>query len=580
MNDTGPHSDATDRGNAYDVLDRAIIAARQLAAAASSEPSDFSRSSAADELAYLLMSQVAEETLDFAHSTFHLRDADRQVETAEAQNPEPPSNSGVEEDASAQASARTRRLGPWLHLMVPAVVTAQAVGVVALVTVWTPGLLSESLAQVLSHKGRMTAPARPAPLVVAQADIPVSNPSNSEVVLPTTLPTTATEPPSDPASSASTDSPVPENARSPLPADSSPDVTIVSPSDPATPPPGTGSSTVPDEVAGVVDEKKPEGYDIPLSPPRSIEIRSVSEQASSVAPAGVLFEDGAAALPERSEQETSSVETRAVEQSDPLSQTAIPLTSPFNHEETQQPASLPDQRPSHDDALGTITAPGAALPPSQDASSGSPLALDGNGPASDLVNRLAEMVGILTTERQTVLERERERADAFARELARLREELGTLLSRPALPWNMTPFIPLPPTEPAQMPDLEGSLEEPTGSAPPAPMPNLTPAALPDKNSASPPSPSIGSASVQPLIDRAEALLRVRDISGARLLLERAAERGSARGTYLLAQTYDPSMLARWQVRGIMGDPERAKKLYGQSGMPASSVAAEIASTR
>jgi TPR repeat protein len=70
---------------------------------------------------------------------------------------------------------------------------------------------------------------------------------------------------------------------------------------------------------------------------------------------------------------------------------------------------------------------------------------------------------------------------------------------------------------------------------------------------------------VQHLIDRAEALLRVRDISGARLLLERAAERGSARGTYLLAQTYDPSLLAHWQVRGIIGDPEKAQKLYGQS---------------
>jgi hypothetical protein len=92
--------------------------------------------------------------------------------------------------------------------------------------------------------------------------------------------------------------------------------------------------------------------------------------------------------------------------------------------------------------------------------------------------------------------------------------------------------------------------------------------------------PRVSSADEQRLLDRAEALLRVRDISGARLLLEHARERGSARGVYLLAQTYDPIMLAQWQVRGITGDLEKARKLYVQSRMPALREANGIASPR
>jgi TPR repeat protein len=95
-----------------------------------------------------------------------------------------------------------------------------------------------------------------------------------------------------------------------------------------------------------------------------------------------------------------------------------------------------------------------------------------------------------------------------------------------------------------------------------------------------PPLPRAGSADAQRLLNRAEALLRVRDISGARLLLERAGELGSTRGVYLLAQTYDPTMLAHWQVRGITGDPEKAEKLYAQSRMPALREANGIATPR
>ena len=52
------------------------------------------------------------------------------------------------------------------------------------------------------------------------------------------------------------------------------------------------------------------------------------------------------------------------------------------------------------------------------------------------------------------------------------------------------------------------------------------------------------------------------DISGARLILERAVTSGSAQAAFHLAQTYDPRILAKWQARGIKGDAARSRELY------------------
>jgi hypothetical protein len=67
------------------------------------------------------------------------------------------------------------------------------------------------------------------------------------------------------------------------------------------------------------------------------------------------------------------------------------------------------------------------------------------------------------------------------------------------------------------------------------------------------------------LVDRAEALLKEHDISGARLLLERAAQAGSSRAIFLLAQTYDPNRLAQWHIRGVAGDAEKARDFYARA---------------
>jgi hypothetical protein len=66
----------------------------------------------------------------------------------------------------------------------------------------------------------------------------------------------------------------------------------------------------------------------------------------------------------------------------------------------------------------------------------------------------------------------------------------------------------------------------------------------------------------QRLLARANALLLQADISDARPVLEHALERGSARAAFMLAETYDARVLQSWRARGISGDLAKARELY------------------
>jgi hypothetical protein len=66
----------------------------------------------------------------------------------------------------------------------------------------------------------------------------------------------------------------------------------------------------------------------------------------------------------------------------------------------------------------------------------------------------------------------------------------------------------------------------------------------------------------QRLLARATAFLRQADISGARLLLQHALERGSARAEFMLAGTYEARVLQSWRANGISGDRAKARELY------------------
>jgi TPR repeat protein len=72
-------------------------------------------------------------------------------------------------------------------------------------------------------------------------------------------------------------------------------------------------------------------------------------------------------------------------------------------------------------------------------------------------------------------------------------------------------------------------------------------------------------AGVARLLSKAEELIRRGDVSGARLLLERALETGSHEAAFYLAQTFDPRFLHSWNVQGISPDPEKARALYNRA---------------
>ncbi|MDR6874129.1 hypothetical protein J2Y55_005162 [Bosea sp. BE125] len=67
------------------------------------------------------------------------------------------------------------------------------------------------------------------------------------------------------------------------------------------------------------------------------------------------------------------------------------------------------------------------------------------------------------------------------------------------------------------------------------------------------------------LIARASALLGQGDIGSARIVLERAIEMGSARASFMLAETYDPRILSAWGTYGTRGEVTRARELYAKA---------------
>jgi hypothetical protein len=74
-----------------------------------------------------------------------------------------------------------------------------------------------------------------------------------------------------------------------------------------------------------------------------------------------------------------------------------------------------------------------------------------------------------------------------------------------------------------------------------------------------------GSPEATRLIARASALLGQGNIGAARIVLERAADMGSARASFMLAETYDPSILSAWGTYGTRGEATKARELYAKA---------------
>lgn len=74
-----------------------------------------------------------------------------------------------------------------------------------------------------------------------------------------------------------------------------------------------------------------------------------------------------------------------------------------------------------------------------------------------------------------------------------------------------------------------------------------------------------GSSEAARLLARANALLGQGNIGAARVVLEHAAETGSSQATFTLAETYDPLVLSTWRTYGTRGDATKARELYAKA---------------
>ena len=74
-----------------------------------------------------------------------------------------------------------------------------------------------------------------------------------------------------------------------------------------------------------------------------------------------------------------------------------------------------------------------------------------------------------------------------------------------------------------------------------------------------------GNAEAAKLIARASALLGQGDIGAARIVLERASETGSAKASFMLAETYDPAILTAWGTYGTRSEVTKARELYAKA---------------
>jgi type II secretory pathway predicted ATPase ExeA len=111
---------------------------------------------------------------------------------------------------------------------------------------------------------------------------------------------------------------------------------------------------------------------------------------------------------------------------------------------------------------------------------------------------------------------------------------------------------------PAPMPSASPTPPaSPTPSASPAPPASPTPLASPTPAAAPMPAETIAA-----LMKRGDELIGIGDISGARLVYERAAAGGSAKAMTALGMTHDPGFLGRANARGIRPDPAIAAEWY------------------
>jgi hypothetical protein len=110
-----------------------------------------------------------------------------------------------------------------------------------------------------------------------------------------------------------------------------------------------------------------------------------------------------------------------------------------------------------------------------------------------------------------------------------------------------------------------GNASAPPASVQRAAAPAVATAAsveIPPTAKTEPPAAQPADPAVIRLMARANVLLVHGDIGAARTVLEQASDAGSPLAIFLLAQSYDPGVLAAWGTVGTQGDAAKARELY------------------
>jgi hypothetical protein len=77
--------------------------------------------------------------------------------------------------------------------------------------------------------------------------------------------------------------------------------------------------------------------------------------------------------------------------------------------------------------------------------------------------------------------------------------------------------------------------------------------------------PAMAPAEEEVLLKKGALLLKNGDVSAARLCFENLALRGSAKGAYALAQSFDPAVLRSMKIAGLRPDLTKAKEWYAKA---------------
>ena len=170
------------------------------------------------------------------------------------------------------------------------------------------------------------------------------------------------------------------------------------------------------------------------------------------------------------------------------------------------------------------------------------------------------------TELRQALQQAQTAAAAYQESLAQERVRNQQLAQEAAARRDATPdrgrtALPSPSDTPSTATDKAATAPPPKADKPPLPV-GAKPATI-----VPPPTPPEvpGNPEAARLMARARLLVSQGNVGAARVVLDRAAETGSASALFALAETYDPVMLSAWGTVGTQADVAKARELYGKA---------------